>query len=149
MKTAVSPRSLPLGTFCILFPPRKTSPAARSEEKWLFSEATTSLVFWACKQMYVNFTVPEQLCRPTITSPLLLKHWLYIGKCRLPVRQQDVWWAASLSWDYWTSTHLYCCALLLNVVKSVVLSHQPLGTASQSTTLVGLNCSLQNQTAKK
>ena len=48
-------------------------PVATSEEKQLFLQATTSLTFRACKQMHVNFTVPEQLCRPTITSPLLLR----------------------------------------------------------------------------
>ena len=34
-KTSVSPRSSPLGTF----PPRETSPAAKSEEKRMFSQA--------------------------------------------------------------------------------------------------------------
>ena len=38
-KTSVSPRSSPLGTFRDV-PPRETSPAAKSEEKRMFSQAS-------------------------------------------------------------------------------------------------------------
>ena len=39
MKTFVSPRSSPLGTF-----PRETSPAAESEEKRMFSQASLAFL---------------------------------------------------------------------------------------------------------
>lgn len=74
VNTAVSPHSWPLGTFCISFPPRKTSQWQRARGNSCFCRLSLHLPFGlAIKQMHVNFTVPEQLCRPTITSPLLLR----------------------------------------------------------------------------
>ena len=69
-KTSVSPRSWPLGTF----PPRETFPAAKSEEKRMFSQAidvaisfktrqdkTKQCFIWSLIQSYVHRLYPNNL----------------------------------------------------------------------------------------
>lgn len=90
-------------------------------------------------QIHVNFTVPDQLCRPTNVPPFTNIDFIFIWQVLL-ASQQHVWLAAPLSWGYFISAqYIVSCTLLLNVVKaSRSIMSPPTG-----------NCYSENQTAKK
>ena len=93
VKTAVSPHSWPLGTFCISFPPRKTSQWQRARRNSCFCRLPLLLPFGlASKCMWTLLF--QSSCAGLPLHPPFYKDWLHIGKCCLPVRQQHVWWAA-------------------------------------------------------